>query len=615
MATVPAIAYLDGIRLRRGLRAGIERLITDCELLNKINVFPVADGDTGTNLVMTMDAVLASLAADGQRHAGRTLTMVADAALDGAHGNSGVILAQFFQGICDTVGESARLYPHQFVGAVQTGARYAREALSDPVEGTILTVMNDFADALSGYSDSPDFVPLLVYGLDRAETSLSHTREQLAALQKAGVVDAGAKGFVDLLEGMVELMSTGFVRDRPPAREPAITESIDNTTAQQNESQHRFCTECMISGETIDRRKLRESLAGLGASLVVAGTRCKVRIHIHADDPGAVFDLAAQHGAVSKQKADDMHRQQYRPRSRVAIVTDSACDLPDAEFERLDIHMVPARVHFGERSYLDKVSLSADMFYEELLRNPQHPTTSQPPPGDFRRQFELLASHHEAVLSINLTAKLSGTWQAAVSAAGRVRSGRLEVVDCRNASLGEGLIVMHAAECAHAGLSVEEIIASVERAIPKTRTYALLGDLNFGVRGGRIPRSLKILADWLRLTPVVCNTIDGRIGNDGVLFGKRDRVDKFATHVLKRLHQERTYRVGVGHARSEDRARHLMDRFTEYLPNIEVMFCTEIGTALGAHGGPGTLVVAVQESMGGNPGAKPGSLHRVDKAI
>ena len=117
------------------------------------------------------------------------------------------------------------------------------------------------------------------------------------------------------------------------------------------------------------------------------------------------------------QKADDMRKQQdaahHRHRRGVAIVVDSSADIPDEELERLEIHMVPMRVHFGERSYLDKVSMRPGEFYRELADNPQHPKTSQPPPGDFRRIFEFLASHYETVVSINVTARVSGTLAAA----------------------------------------------------------------------------------------------------------------------------------------------------------------------------------------------------------
>ena len=136
---------LDGLQLNRALKAGIARLLSRQEHLNKINVFPVPDGDTGTNLALTMSAVLGSLQRWPDGHAGKTLTRIADAALDGARGNSGAILAQFFLGVCDRLGHLGHLSPDDFADGVHGGAAYARESLSEPREGTILTVLTDFA--------------------------------------------------------------------------------------------------------------------------------------------------------------------------------------------------------------------------------------------------------------------------------------------------------------------------------------------------------------------------------------------------------------------------------------------------------------------------------------
>jgi dihydroxyacetone kinase-like predicted kinase len=424
------IAYLDGPRLARGLEAGILRVLDDRDHLNRINVFPVADGDTGTNLALTMNAVLAALRGHESRHAGRTLERIADAALDGARGNSGAIMAQFFQGLSDACGELDLITTSRFVDAVRSGEQYAREAMIEPREGTIVTVIRAFSRELDQLRDAThDFTELLEKGLARASKALAETTGQLDELRKAGVVDAGARGFVDLLQGVTDLVREGITGDRSigPEFDPAAqrdAESMIDYPEADSITGHRFCTECVISGENIEHRSLKEALAGIGSSLVVAGTRHKARVHIHVDEPQRLFDIAATFGEISSRKADDMFRQgaSRLSRARVAIVTDSAGDIPEGEFERLDVHMVPVRVHFGDKSFLDKVSLTSDEFYAELERDPHHPQTSQPAPGDFRRLYEFLGSHHPAILSVHLSGRVSGTYQAAESAAGRARS-------------------------------------------------------------------------------------------------------------------------------------------------------------------------------------------------
>jgi hypothetical protein len=205
------------------------------------------------------------------------------------------------------------------------------------------------------------FAKVMQRAVLHAENALADTPKQLDVLRKAGVVDAGAMGFTELVAGMSDYLDSGKIMQLPDMSvlhdiEPAV-DSVDS----DNASQFRFCTECIVTGTDIDRRKLREALAILGDSIVLAGTKRKAKIHIHADDPDTVFAAARQHGAVSAEKADDMHRQQHSTRERshrFAVITDSAADILDEDIERLDIHMVPCRIQFGDRGYLDKVSIT-----------------------------------------------------------------------------------------------------------------------------------------------------------------------------------------------------------------------------------------------------------------
>ena len=593
---------LRGTELSDALRSGIHRLISREEVINKINVFPVPDGDTGTNLALTLQAVLTALRAHPETHAGQLLTRVADAALDGARGNSGAILAQFLLGVGDRAGPSAELTAEGFAGAVAAGATYARDSLTEPREGTILTVLTDFAVALVAEirKGERDFRPLFRNSLAVARESLEATRGLLEVLRRANVVDAGALGFVELIAGMSDYFETGIA----PGGDASIQLlSDDDTTAgSQMDLEHRYCTECTITGDAIDRRKLREEASALGSSLVVAGTAQKVRLHIHTNEPPRLFTLAARHGAVGNEKADDMQRQQemahHAVRRKVAVVTDSAADLPDSVLEALDIHVVPVRVHFGTRSFLDKVGLSSEEFFRELAVNPLHPKTSQPPPGDFRRAFEFLGSHYQAVVYVGLMAKVSGTFQSAQTAAGRVRTrAKILTLDSGTAALGEGLIAMRAAEVAAAGGDAEAVKQAAMDSAGRTRTWGLLVTLEFSVRGGRVPRWVKIVADLLRLTPVLAVRSGGSLGIGGVLFGRRNPYRRFGKLLRRRLDPSRRWRIGISHANVPEGAVQVRDAIAEGLPRAEILPLIPLGTALGVHGGPGCIVVAAQELL------------------
>ena len=599
-AAVQPLHALDGTQLSAALRSGIHRLISREEVINKINVFPVPDGDTGTNLALTAQAVLTVLRANPEAHAGQLLTRVADAALDGARGNSGAILAQFLLGLGDRAAQQATLDARQFADALAAGSAYARESLSEPREGTILTVITDFAAeaAAAGAGGAPDFRALFRQALAAARTSLDATPMKLEMLRRANVVDAGALGFVELAAGMADYFETGIV----PGDDAAIQLLRDDeiTAGSQMDLEHRYCTECMITGEAIDRRKLREEASMLGSSLVIAGSQSKVRLHIHTNEPPRVFALAARFGAVTGEKADDMQRQQemahHATRRHVAVVTDSAADLPESVLEALDIHVVPVRVHFGTQSYLDKVGLSSAEFFRMLAQSPVHPKTSQPPPGDFRRAFEFLGSHYQAVVYVGLMARVSGTFQSAQTAASRARTrAKILTHDSGTAALGQGLVAMRAAEVAAEGGDAEAVRDAAIAAGRLTRTWGCLVTLEFAVRGGRVPAWIKPIADLLRLVPVLVVRADGELGIGGVLFGRRNPYRRYGKLLRRRLDPARRWRIGISHANVPEGAALVRDTLAARLPRAEFLPIIPLGTALGVHGGPGCIVVAAQE--------------------
>ncbi|MEN7344233.1 MAG: DegV family protein [Pseudomonadota bacterium] len=590
--------FLDGDAMRLALRNGVQRVIRSQDGLNKINVFPVADGDTGTNLALTMGAMGQVLQKDESLPLHRLLARSADALLDGARGNSGAIMAQFFQGVSDKAAELTKFSASTFTDAVLAGSAYARDAIADPREGTILSVIDAFAHHLVErvkHTAQVDFSSLLDDGLKAANSALTATTSQLAELRKADVVDAGAKGFVHLLEGML-----AYIRDGETIEHIDLPKDLPDAPMAENEIdlEYRFCTECVVTGDDIDRRKLREQLSAMGGSLVLAGSRYKAKIHVHVNEPDKVFALARDYGVVSGEKADDMHKQHstHGNSECVAIITDSAADLRDDDMEALDIHMVPLRVQFGEQGYLDKLSIGPSEFFDLLATTPEHPTTSQPSPGDFRRQYQFLASHHNDVLAVSLSSKVSGTTSAAQSAASRVMAnGKVHIVDSRNASLGQGLIAKMAAEMAQAGDDIDTIRAAVDQAIDNTHTFALVKDLTYAVRGGRVPASRKMVADWLNINPVLRTSPDGSVSSGGMILGKNNRLPKFVRYIAKRFDTNARYRLAVGHAQCEDDAKTLEKLLLDAFPNVQDSVVTECGAVFGVHGGPGLIVIGLMK--------------------
>ena len=593
--------HIDGAELANALVSGFHRVLAQQEHLNRINVFPVADSDTGTNLSLSLSSALAVINNSQEKHLGAMLASLADALLDGARGNSGAIFAQFFQGVSDSAGELTRFTAHTFGKAVNLGSEYAHDALSKPIEGTVLSVIQAFAESvtrLAAENSEVGFAEVISKAQVKVEQALADTPKQLDVLRKAGVVDAGAKGFVDLIKGISAFLHDGEMVEMPDVSRLLSDDDMAMPVASGETYEYRYCTECIVTGDDIDRRKLRESLADLGESLVLAGSKRKAKIHIHVNNAQAVFDVGRRFGDISGEKADDLHRQQsasHKEQRNFAVITDSTADIADSDMDRLDIHMVPCRIQFGDRGYLDKVSITTEEFYERLENDPNHPTTSQPAPGDFRRQFQYLAGHFADVISVNLSSAASGTYEAARSAAGRTdAAGDIRVIDSLNASVGQGLLAVFAAECANEGLSAATTIAAVESLIPETHTYGVLGNIDYAVRGGRIPKWVKLIAASMRVTPVVRTTADGMIKLSTCLFGRRKIPERFAKYVADQVRDKGPIVIAAGHAVSPDRLAIVETTLRDTLQDIHRLSIAELGTALGVHGGPGTLMIATQ---------------------
>ncbi len=586
-----------GVALKRGLLAGIRRVLSRRDAINRINVFPVADGDTGSNLAFTLSAVEQALRPLRLCSAGGLLRRAGDEAIDGARGNSGAILAQFLQGVGEHLADQPRLGVAELAAAASFGASQARGAVSDPREGTILSVIAAFAAALQRESGRGiyDLRECWARAVAACRDALARTPDQLAVLRKAGVVDAGALGFVELIEGINDYLERG--RSGLAALSDYRSGDLGvMSEAGEHDSQHRWCTECVLSAEAIERDAVRSALLALDhSSLVLAGTRQKLRVHVHLDQPQQLYDTLSRFGRVGSCKADDMQSQQRatRSRTRVAVVTDSAADLPDDALEQLPLHLVPVRLNFGECDYLDKVSLSPSEFFQELRSNPVAPRTSQPPPGDFRRLFDFLLSHHEEVVYVGLSRAVSGTLQSGESAATRCDRRRVHVVDSRTASCGQGLLARHAAELAAQGLCAADIVARINALTAQTPLFAYVRDLSHIVRGGRMPAWTLPLTRWLGLIPVAAVGADGRLHLRSALRLRPDLPLRFARWLLPRLKPHaRWARILIGHCDNLAEAQMLAEALQRSLPQA-VIDIVPVGAAISVHAGPGAVVVSL----------------------
>lgn len=591
--------HLSVYGLRRALIAGIQRVVARREEINRINVFPVADRDTGTNLAFTLGAVLQGVRASRFASAGEVLRRAAAEAIDSARGNSGAILAHFFQGVAEVPEPGRPLTSEVLARAAARGSARARAAMAEPLEGTILSVIQAFADEMQAQAGAGarDIRACFGPALERAREALRRTPDQLKVLRSAGVVDAGALGFVDLLEGIADYLERGrgVLNDELP--EEFSLAGVDALPGSADDAGHRYCAQCVVSARVVDRRALKAALLALPLSrLVIAGSRGEVRLHAHLADPAQLFATAARFGTVSREKSDDtLAPSPAASRQPVAIVTDSGADIPAEALDRLNIHVVPVRVSIGGRDFVDGVSISLRELYDAMRTSPVSPRTSQPPPGDFRRMFEFLVAHHERVIHVSIARALSGTVQSAEGAAARTDADRISVFDSGHAAAAEGLMAIWAAEAAQAGLDAPRILEGLARMRPRTAFYAVARDIRYGVRGGRAPRLALPLTRLLRLSLMFRSRADGRIGLMGGLWGRDHLPERFARKIARRLDPARRYRLIVGHCDCAGDAERVQAVLLASVRGIDRSWVVETGVAIGTHAGPGTLVIGVQD--------------------
>ena len=325
---------LDGRAFGKFVAAGTYFLRKYRGVLNDLNVFPVPDGDTGSNMYLTARAALREMHAVRNASLAVVAAAAARGSLLGARGNSGVILAQMLRGFAHNVRYRDAIDTFGLSIAMKDAVATARAALTKPVEGTIITVAQTAADeAYALAMKEPDFYRLATGMVRAANEALERTPEQLPALREAGVVDSGGAGFLYFIEGGLRFLPDAAIRTTAFPRRPVRSRVF---TQQQHVGEHRFCTEFLLEAATIDAHPLRDQLAALGDSLIVAGAAPTIKVHLHTALPGDVQTLAGKHGSVTRLKIEDM-AQQHRllvvdaPTARFAI----AAVVPGAGFDRI----------------------------------------------------------------------------------------------------------------------------------------------------------------------------------------------------------------------------------------------------------------------------------------
>lgn len=603
------IAYIDGPRLKQAILAGAGSIVVNAEGLNAINVFPVPDGDTGTNMAGTAKAIAASLRGVSIRGAGAVLRQAARSAMEGARGNSGAILAQFLQGLAHELGEEVRVGARRLAQAATVAAEKTKKALRVPKEGTILTVLEDWAKALHAEAAvCEDILQVFYSGLEAARASLERTRNILPEMRKAGVVDAGAKGFIHLLEGVADLLKRGKRRADPSDNSSAAL--LQNDAVEQVGEIHlelttpggpRYCTEALLEKSREPIEKVRGALAELGDSLVVAGDEEIARVHVHSDAPWAVFDLLESLGDVYGHKVDDMELQRRLVERSAgpgktkacAIVTDTGCDLPAEYLLEKGIIKVPALIRVGTVTRPDGPAMDLKAVHDRMREDPDFSmSTSQPAAASFGRAFNLALSQAGEVLYIGLSSALSGTYQAGVAAAEEYK-GRVRCFDSRSITAGQGALVETASRLAESGLGAEEIQSMLEKRRKDLELFVAVRDLRSLIRSGRLKGVKGVVLRKFGLRPILGTDSAGKAKNRGLFLGEKNAGAALFASIRKMIRSGQAESLQIVHVDARGEAEALAARCrTEAGGGLSVQVA-DMGPLLASIGWLGALGVAV----------------------
>lgn len=589
---------INGKYLYYAFISGGKEIINNQISLNDINVFPVRDKDTGSNLASTIRSVINNTIPNKSYK--ETVGLIANAALEGARGNSGVIFAQFLYGLsCETI-DKASINISDFTDSVKRSIPYLYNAISNPVEGTMLTVIKDWSDYLNSQKNIiNDFKDLFITSLSILEKSLSETTSKLKELGKYGVVDAGAKGFVVFIKGIADFLSDTNVRD--------LLESVnkknnipqhENHFKADEDIKYRYCAEAKMQDVFVKFYRLKEILEEYGNSSLIAGSNEMCSVHVHTNKPADLFKELQKVGYIVSQKVEDIKHQQDIVNHRkwnIAIVTDSTCDLSQELIDEYQINVLPMNINFGDDSYLDKLTINPKQFYDLLEKDVDFPQSSQINEASFTSLYSQLSNHYDEIIAIHLSSKFSGTYANSKKAGEKISKElgtRIEVIDSKNLSGGLGLLVYKTAKDIEAGDNLDKILDSLHREIKMTRIYVSVKDMKSMIRGGRVSRPRGFIANSIGINPIVSMNLKGDSLLYGVSFGQKNSLKKIEQQIRKAQKHHKIWNYIILHAHNElgaEKAKHDM----EEISGKEPVSVVDISPVIGMHAGQGAVSISL----------------------
>lgn len=523
------IQYIEGKMLRDMFVSGANNLQNHKELVDKLNVFPVPDGDTGTNMSLTISYAMKELAKvenDSITEIGKSLSK---GSLMGARGNSGVILSQIIRGFSKSIEGKEQISTEDLAKAFKNGSDTAYKAVIKPIEGTILTVVRESGEyAIKAAKKEKDLLKFLEMVIDEANKSLERTPELLKNLKEAGVVDSGGKGLVLIYEGMYEALKGNPIKAKDLNDSNVSEVKQAGTSINTEDIKFCYCTEFILESNSISDTEIRDIMLKYGDSLAVVGDEGIIKVHVHTNDPGLVLQDALKHGQLVTIKIENMKLQHEN--TLVGDTDEIAQSVEEKEYGFIATSM-------GE----GLAKIFKDFGVDYIIEGGQ---TMNPSTEDFMKAIDSINAKNIFIFPNNSNIIM------AANQAKELSDKNIIVIPTKNTPQGFTALVNFNADA-----SVEEN----EQALMESLTMVKSGQVTFAVRD------------------TVMNDVEVKEGNiigiaESKLMDAGDRVDEITTSLVEKLVDEDSAIITLfyGEDVTEEDANNLRDELEEKFEDLDI---------------------------------------------
>ncbi len=570
-----------------GILAGAERVSENREVLNESNAFPVLDKDTGNNLSHLMQNIVGDSISDGTIK--DMLDNVSNLAIVGARGNSGAIFSQFFYGFSAFAPNKDEMTTDDLILCFENGQEFAHKAIKNPVEGTIITVIRSWVESLKKvFSPHKSLNEIYEQAYPLLKDSVEETKYTLKAQRKMQSEDAGAKAFLYFIEGFMPMLINKVTGYKPADKvvHKRIEKFVHESDIDFGSIENKYCTEVLLEKyKSFDRSKLETKLNEMGDSIVISESDKYVRAHIHTNHPSKIVKMFYPLGKVLESKADNMVSQYELTKKhdgKVALVIDSIADIDPSRLND-DTFLLPINILVDDISYQDKVTAIPEVI--QMGRT----STSQPNLMQVKKFLEPILDSYDDVIIITVSSKMSGVYERFNDAVEELsKKSNVYLVDSKQNSVAEGLVVEYATRLINEGLKASEIKEKLEGVIARTKIYVSLPNLKGMIASGRLSTKIGKVMQFIGFLPLISIDSNGKGVAGGLAFSKK----KNEEILLKKVEsvKDKIDSFAVVHADNYELASSMAKKIEE-MTGKEVLYIDEISSVIRLFSGPGSVAI------------------------